>query len=105
MQFKGPTVRASCIPLLRPWIWQGVWGSNGQAVFLCSHLPGVQVLALFRATWRVWVLRMRQPYAALQCLAAACMLFQPSIHVGSAKLKENRVFPFIIILFFFKWKL
>lgn len=67
MQFKGPTARASCIPLLRAQIWQGDRETDGQAVFLCSHLPCAQILALFRATWRVGVLGERQPYVALHC--------------------------------------
>lgn len=79
MQFKGPTVRASCIPLLRTGIWQGDRETDGQAVLLCSHLPCAQILASFRATWRVRVLVKRQPYVALHCPAASDTHVQPTI--------------------------
>lgn len=77
MQFKGLTVRASCIPLLWTRIWQGDREADGQAVFLCSHLPCAQILALFRATWRVRVLGKRQPYVALHCPAVCDTHVQP----------------------------
>lgn len=103
MQFKGPTIGASCIPLLQTQIWQG---DDGQAVLLCSHLPCAQILALLRATWRVGVLGKRLPYAALHC-CAACDTHHSSLSGGPSggeymNQRKGGSFPILLLCFSLK---
>lgn len=105
MQFKGPTVRASCSPLLQTQIWQGDRDTDGQAL-ICHVLKSWHCLGLpgESGCWG----RDSLMLLSIALLPVTCTCIHPSSSDGPSRggvhEPKERSFPTLLLCFFFERK-